>query len=923
MVPKIIDVPYGTYLGQVTDISAVKIKDKDYVQLQTEIVYGEWHDFFGAATKAKKLGFSEGCYNCSVAVQTENTTRISDYIKNYPNRDKILIAVEIDKVRFGKENQYHNITNLYDWRTCDTLPSEAKAWAEEHCNDDVYDNIPTAYDMLPYALQYAQAGLRVFPLSPCDKTPLKGSKGLHEATNNIGVIKQWWTSNPFYNIGCATGNGIAVIDIDEGTDNNGKSKSGEDSIAQWQSENGQLPDTLTAISGKGGRHLYYRTGNKYSSKAGVIKNVDVRAEGGYIVLPPSIHPNGNRYSWVGDFGIDKIASADQTVSKILSLGCNKTNNISLSTISNKLILQTDILDRLNFDEGSRNDSLYRFGCSLQGKGVSDVDVFNELTRINLSRCNPPLSVQEVNSIYNSVISKPKGDKASINKSKTMSNDSVIGDDNNVSTDDTFTIVRNISDLGDLEFEDYVELLASVYPYVTAHKSKDNTTIYYSINLHKLAAYIRRNDDYFFIEGVGDKPVPYWYKKGYYQQCSDLVFLGEIKKYIEIFDEQLVEPSELNKVYKLLQTDLYNKIEANRLNADSNIINFANGLLHLDTLTLHPHTPAIYSTIQIPCSWNPQALSSPVFNNFLHTLSNGDKSVKKLLWEYIGYAVSNIPGYKCKQALILYGAGNTGKSQYLSLLEKLIGPENYCSMSLQQLEMRFGTSALWGKRLAGNADMGSAKIDELEKFKARTGGDTIDYEFKGKDRFSAKYTGLLIFCCNNLPKFGGDRGEHVYDRMITLPCNNVVPFEKRDRELIDKIYAEREAIIYHSVIALKKLVERGGYFEIPEVCRVAREEYKTSNDNVRQFLIDCTDHSDIGVVGKGINQCTKTSAMYEYYKRWCSESGFAATNRREFRRGIENFFGKKIDSIEFVYNGNKYYPFVLKNEMRQNYYSYGY
>ena len=151
---------------------------------------------------------------------------------------------------------------------------------------------------------------------------------------------------------------------------------------------------------------------------------------------------------------------------------------------------------------------------------------------------------------------------------------------------------------------------------------------------------------------------------------------------------------------------------------------------------------------------------------------------------------------------------------------------------------------------------------------------------------------MIFCCNNLPKFGGDRGEHVYDRMITLPCNNVVPFEKRDRELIDKIYAEREAIIYHSVIALKKLIERGGYFEIPEVCRVAREEYKTSNDNVRQFLIDCTDHSDIGVVGKGINQCTKTSAMYEYYKRWCSESGFAATNRREFRRGIENFLVRR-------------------------------
>ncbi len=912
--PKIIDIPFGTYLAYIDKLEITE----DNLDLKLEVAYGAWRGYFNAKDKILSPQIPSGAYRRRIIYAT-NTAEV---VNNATGNNKTVVAIVIGEQKYGTENKYHNITDVVDWRTCDTLSTEARAWAEQHYDDDVYDNTPTAYDMLPYALQYAQAGLRVFPLSPCDKTPLRGSKGLHEATNNIDVIKQWWTSNPFYNIGCATGKGIAVIDIDEGTDNNGKSKSGEDSIAQWQSENGQLPDTLTAISGKGGRHLYYRTGNKYSSKAGVIKNVDVRAEGGYIVLPPSIHPNGNRYSWVGDFGIDKIASADQTVSKILSLGCNKTNKISLSTISNKLILQTDILDRLNFDEGSRNDSLYRFGCSLQGKGVSDVDVFNELTRINLSRCNPPLSVQEVNSIYNSVISKPKGDKASINKSKTMSNDSAIGDDNNVSTDDTFTIVRNISDLGDLEFEDYVELLASVYPYVTAHKSKDNTKIYYSINLHKLAAYIRRNDDYFFIEGVGDKPVPYWYKKGYYQQCSDLVFLGEIKKYIEIFDEQLVEPSELNKVYKLLQTDLYNKIEANKLNADSNIINFANGLLHLDTLTLHPHTPAIYSTIQIPCSWNPQALSSPVFNNFLHTLSSGDKSVKKLLWEYIGYAVSNIPGYKCKQALILYGAGNTGKSQYLSLLEKLIGLENYCSMSLQQLEMRFGTSALWGKRLAGNADMGSAKIDELEKFKAITGGDTIDYEFKGKDRFSAKYTGLLIFCCNNLPKFGGDRGEHVYDRMITLPCNNVVPFEKRDRELIDKIYAEREAIIYHSVIALKKLIERGGYFEVPEICKAAREEYKTSNDNVRQFLIDCTNCNGGRVIGDGIAEYTRTSAMYDYYKRWCTDSCYTATNRREFRRGIENFFGRKINTIEFLYNGNMYYPFVLKSEIRQHYYPYG-
>ena len=841
-----------------------------------------------AATNAKGLSFYSGSFNLPIVNVSADSSRIRDYITNYKNKEKILIAVEIDKVRFGKENQYHNITNLYDWHTCDTLSAEAKAWAEEHWNDDVYDNTPTVYDMLPYALQYAQAGFRVFPLSPCDKMPLQGSKGLNEATNNLDKIRQWWNTNPFYNIGCATGGDIVVIDIDEGTDNKGDNKSGEDSIMQWQEENGPLPNTLTAISGKGGRHLYYRTTHKCSSKTGVIKNVDIRAEGGYIVLPPSIHPNGNRYTWVDDFNFDKICVANDIVCKLI---CANHKSPSASAGNDNIIPQ-----------GTRNDTLYRRGCSMQGRGLDDNVIYSRLAEINNRQCKPPIEDNELIKIYNSVMQLPKGRK---NVSALPKCDDEMVYDN---------------------VEDQIRSIEAEYPYVDVHYRKNaegkGGIFSYNISTPRLAQYISSTEHYFFLQSPGDTPISYWYVNGVYRQINEREFCGRIKEYLAAIDEEKVEPALINKVYRLILTDLDNSVAPNQLNADSNIINFANGLLHLDTLALHPHTPDIYCTIQIPCSWNPQALSSPIFNDFLHTLSNGDKSVKTLLWEYIGYAISNIPGYKCKQALILYGAGNTGKSQYLSLLERLVGPENYCSMSLQQLEMRFGTSALWGKRLAGNADMGSAKIDELEKFKAITGGDTIDFEYKGKDRFSGKYTGLLIFCCNNLPKFGGDRGEHVYDRMITLPCNNVVPPENRDRNLIEKIYAEREAIIYHSIIALKKLIERGGYFDVPEICRVAREEYKTSNDNVRQFLIDCTNCNGSKVSGKGINEYTRTSAMYDYYKRWCTDSCYTATNRREFRRGIENFFGRKISTIEFVHNGNMYYPFSLKSEIRQHYYPYG-
>lgn len=923
---KIIDIPYGTYLGQVTDISAVKIKDKDYVQLQTEIVFGEWHDYFGAATKAKKLGFSEGCYNCSVALQTGNTTRISNYIKNYPNRDKILVAIEIEKERYGKENQYHNITNLYDWRTCDTLPSEAKAWAEQHFDDDVYDNTTTAYDMLPYALQYAQVGLKIFPLNPCSKIPLAGTKGFLEATNDIDKIKKWWSDNPFCNIGLATGNGISVIDVDVGKSDNGIEKDGEESINKWQNDNGQLPETLIAISGKGGRHLYYKTNNRYSSATGVIKDVDIRSEGGYIVLPPSYHENGNRYRWIEDFSINKIVPANDVVNKFLSFAGNKSSIMTVSNKSSqiKIIPPKDILDRLDFNEGSRNDSLYRFGCSLQGKGVSDIDISNELTKINLGRCNPPLSVEEVGKIYESVISKPKGNGKCIGKSIPKVSNEVNKNSENNFDDGTFFLARHITELGSLTFDEYIEMLAEEYPYVNASENQNTGEINYYIDAHKLAAYIRVNDSYFFIESAGEKPVPYWYSNGYYKQCNDLYFLGQIKKYIEVIDDNLVEPSTLNKVYKLLQTDLGNTVPANKLNSDSNIINFRNGLLRLDSMELTKHSPDIISTIQLPCNWNPSPSPCPVFDSFLSTISSNNAEMVKLLTEYIGYAVSNVPGYLTKKALFLYGPGNTGKSQYLSLLEKLVGNDNYCSITLQALEMRFGTASLFGKRVAVAADMGSATIRELEKFKSITGGDIIDFEFKGKDKFNARYNELFVFCCNELPHFNGDRGDHVYERMILCNCTNVIPPEQRDRHLLDKLYSEREAIIYKSVMALKELLDRGGAFTEPTEVTENREAYKTENDTVRQFLVECTDlcKSDPNAPFYMQAPLTRTSEMYTYYVMWCKDNNNPYTSSQGFRKGLVNYFKVgNIKELEIYNSGIRFYKFRMKSiPMLNKYYS---
>jgi hypothetical protein len=69
-------------------------------------------------------------------------------------------------------------------------------------------------------------------------------------------------------------------------------------VSKWEAENGKLPETVTCITGRGGYHLYFHyEGKDIGNRAGILEGVDVRGEGGYVIAPPSPHPNGTEYVW--------------------------------------------------------------------------------------------------------------------------------------------------------------------------------------------------------------------------------------------------------------------------------------------------------------------------------------------------------------------------------------------------------------------------------------------------------------------------------------------------------------------------------------------------------------------------------------------------------------------------------------------------
>ena len=160
------------------------------------------------------------------------------------------------------------------------------------------------------------------------------------------------------------------------------------------------------------------------------------------------------------------------------------------------------------------------------------------------------------------------------------------------------------------------------------------------------------------------------------------------------------------------------------------------------------------------------------------------------------------------------------------------------IDLAEIEARFGTGSIYGKRLAGSSDMSFLTVAELKTFKKCTGGDSLFAEFKGQQSFAYTYGGLLWFCMNRLPKFGGDDGKWVYERIVQVLCNNVIPPDRQDKRLLDKLLNEREDILHRMVMALRNVIQNGYRLTEPASVREERAAYQQSNSTVITFFQDC-------------------------------------------------------------------------------------
>ena len=234
------------------------------------------------------------------------------------------------------------------------------------------------------ALDYMKHGWAVVPAGERTKRPIIRWRRFQHQRPTEEQLTKWYGRWPRANLAVVTGeiSGIVVVDIDKG-------HGGEESLGAMEVRHGALPPTVESITGGGGRHLYFAyPGHEVRNRAGLAPGIDLRGDGGCIIVPPSVHPSGNRYRWKRGHAPGEVQLAPLPV-------WLEQSRFGGDNPQGHPLTYWRALAREGVKEGQRNSTIASFTGHLLWHGV-DPDVVMELMLSwNRVRCHPPLEDEEV------------------------------------------------------------------------------------------------------------------------------------------------------------------------------------------------------------------------------------------------------------------------------------------------------------------------------------------------------------------------------------------------------------------------------------------------------------------------------------------------------------------------------------------------
>lgn len=674
---------------------------------------------------------------------------------------------------------------------------------------------------LQWALAYASLGWLVFPIYEVNEANIcacgaadcedsgkhpRVKRGFKVGTTDPAVIRQWWLRWPNANIGIATGaaSGLVVLDVDP-------RHGGDNSIVELEAQHGDLPLDLLVRTGGAGFHVYFahpdgRVPNRV--KLGGWAGLDIRADGGYIVAPPSRHASGELYCWDTDPSAAELPPVPAWLMEMIRPAAQRT-----------LPRRVQPGKATKIVEGTRNETLFKFACRLRAKGSSDGQILAHLERLNGARCDPPLEHDEVAGIANKAASYPQGKVA--------------------------TPTQQHTDWGNAKR-------------LVARHGQD-------------LRYCHAWKKWLVWDGVrwlrdATNEVERWAKdtvramRGEAREARGKARASRLAKHAHRSESV----GRIRGMINLAASEEGVPVLVGELDQDPMLLTVANGTLDLKTGQLRPARREDLITKQAPVVFDAGA-EAPLWGQFLDEVLGGDAKLIRFVQKAAGYALTGLTQEQC--LFFLYGSGANGKTVFLQTLHAALGdyakatsPDTLLARA-QGGDPRNDLAALVGVRFvtASEVERGRPLAENL--LKRLTGEDTISVRFLYGEFFQLSPAFKLFASVNDLPEIRGN-DEAIWRRIRVIPFTITIPPERRDPRLREKLKGELPGILRWAVEGCLLWQQEG--LAPPASVAAATAAYREAMDSVRAFIRARCVEDPAATVPFG--------TLFTAYGRWCEETG---------------------------------------------------
>jgi putative DNA primase/helicase len=308
-----------------------------------------------------------------------------------------------------------------------------------------------------------------------------------------------------------------------------------------------------------------------------------------------------------------------------------------------------------------------------------------------------------------------------------------------------------------------------------------------------------------------------------------------------------------------------------------IVACANGLLHLPSLSLIPHTPEFFNLNALDFGFERAAPEPAAWLAFLNQLWPGDRDSIETLQEIFGLCLTGDTSRQ--KAFLVVGPKRSGKGTIARVLTRLIGADNAVAPTLAALGTNFGLAPLLGKRVAiiSDARLGGRADQQAiaERLLSISGEDALTVDRKFRDAWTGRLQTRFLILSNELPRLADASGA-LASRFIVLVLTNSF-YGREDQGLTDRLLAELPGILNWSIAGWCRLSERG-YFQQPASAGDAVRQLEDLGSPIGAFLRERCE------IGAGF--VASPDDLFTTWCSWCQTQGRKEPgNKQSFGRDL--------------------------------------